>query len=123
MINIIIGLHVTVCFFLIFVVLLQRGKGADMGAVFGGSTNTILGATGAVSLLHRLTTAAAIIFMCSSLYLAWHSSQTESAVAGSKMLKTEDVKNNSEALPTDLTKDKKAPAKKDAEKKPAKKTK
>jgi preprotein translocase subunit SecG len=75
MINLVIGLHVFVCVFLILVVLLQRGKGADMGAVFGGSTNTILGASGAVSLLQKVTTASAIIFMATSLFLAWNSAK------------------------------------------------
>ena len=94
MINLIIGLHVTVCLFLIFVVLLQRGKGADMGAVFGGSTNTILGASGAVSLLQKVTTGAAIIFMCTSLYLAWSSSRKHTVFEKAKMLETkkEDMK-------------------------------
>lgn len=87
MVNIIIGLHVVVCLFLIFVVLIQRGKGADMGAVFGGSTNTILGATGAVNLLQKLTTAAAILFMCTSLFLAWNSSKKETVFDKSQMIK------------------------------------
>jgi len=63
--------HVIACVFLIIVVLLQTGKGADMGAVFGGGgSQTLFGATGAGNLLTKLTTAMAITFMITSLLLA-----------------------------------------------------
>ncbi len=65
-------LHVLVCFVLIIVVLLQRGKGAEVGAVFGGGGgNTMFGARGAGNFLTRLTTASAVIFMFTSLTLAY----------------------------------------------------
>jgi preprotein translocase subunit SecG len=65
-------LHFLVCFVLIGVVLLQRGKGADLGASLGGgSANTIFGSRGAGNFLTRITTASAIIFMCTSLSLAY----------------------------------------------------
>ena len=64
-------LHVLVCVFLIVVVLLQRGKGAEVGAMFGGGgAGTMFGARGAGNLLTRLTTISATIFMLTSLYLA-----------------------------------------------------
>ena len=63
--------HVVACFFLVVVVLLQTGKGADIGAVFGGSSQTIFGSSGAGNLLTRLTTWTAVIFMFTSLYLTW----------------------------------------------------
>jgi preprotein translocase subunit SecG len=63
-------MHVTVCLALILIVLLQRGKGADMGAAFGGSSQTVFGSAGATSFLHKITAAAAIIFMLTSLGLA-----------------------------------------------------
>ena len=66
-------LHVIACFVLIVVVLLQQGKGADVGAVFGGSSQTIFGSTGAGNLLTRLTTWTAVIFMVTSLFLTWSS--------------------------------------------------
>jgi preprotein translocase subunit SecG len=56
---------------LIFVVLLQQGKGAEMGAVFGGSSATIFGSSGAGNLLTRLTTGMAIVFMITSLSLGY----------------------------------------------------
>ncbi len=65
-------LHVLVCVFLIGVVLLQRGKGAEIGAVFGGGgSSTVFGSRGAGNFLSKLTTAAAIIFMITSLSLAY----------------------------------------------------
>ncbi len=65
-------LHVTVCIFLVAVVLLQRGKGAEIGAVFGsGASSTVFGSRGAGNLLTKLTTGSAIIFMLTSLSLSY----------------------------------------------------
>ena len=75
MATILLGIHITVCFFLIAIVLLQHGKGADMGATFGGSSNTVFGTEGPLPLLNKITTAAAIIFMLTSLLLAQISGQ------------------------------------------------
>ena len=64
-------LHIIVCLALIGIVLLQGGKGAEVGATFGaGSSQTIFGATGGQTFLGKLTTGAAIIFMLTSLALA-----------------------------------------------------
>ncbi len=68
---ILILLHISVCIALILIVLLQRGKGAGMGAAFGGSSQTVFGSSGATSFLHKVTTAAAIIFMLTSLGLSF----------------------------------------------------
>ncbi len=62
--------HVIVCFFMIFIVLIQSGKGAELGAAFGGSGQTLFGARGAATVLGKLTTGAAIVFMLTSLTLA-----------------------------------------------------
>jgi preprotein translocase subunit SecG len=72
-------IHVLACIFLVLVVLLQTGKGADMGAVFGGSSSTVFGSTGAGNFLTRLTTASAIIFMVTSLSLTYLSSRQTTA--------------------------------------------
>jgi preprotein translocase subunit SecG len=64
-------LHVLVCIGLILVVLLQTGKGAEVGAVFGGSSSTIFGSSGAGNFLTRLTTIMAIVFMATSLTLGY----------------------------------------------------
>ena len=70
--TILIVVHVTVSVALIMIVLLQTGKGADMGAAFGGgSSQTLFGSTGASTFLSKATTGAAIIFMLTSLALAY----------------------------------------------------
>ena len=68
---IIILVHISVCVALILIVLLQRGKGSDMGAAFGGSSQAIFGSRGATTFLHKITAAIAIIFMLTSLGLAF----------------------------------------------------
>ncbi len=72
MISFLYALHFIVCFVLIAVVLLQRGKGADLGASLGGGgANTIFGSRGAGNFLTKITTASAITFMCTSLSLSY----------------------------------------------------
>ena len=67
-----IVIHVVVCIALIMIVLLQTGKGADMGAAFGGGgSQTLFGSTGASTFLSKATTVAAIVFMLTSLTLAY----------------------------------------------------
>ena len=70
--------HIIVSLGLILVVLLQTGKGAEMGAVFGGSSATIFGSSGAGNFLTRLTTGMAIVFMLTSLTLGYFSGQKPS---------------------------------------------
>jgi preprotein translocase subunit SecG len=68
-------LHVFVCVVLILTVLLQTGKGADMGAVFGGGgSSSLFGSAGPGSFLTKLTTFSAIVFMLTSISLAYMSS-------------------------------------------------
>jgi preprotein translocase subunit SecG len=68
--------HLIMCFLMILIVLLQTGKGAQMGSAFGsGASQTIFGTRGAATLLSKLTTVAAILFMLTSLSLAILSSQ------------------------------------------------
>jgi preprotein translocase subunit SecG len=74
-----IVLHVIVCVALIMIVLLQTGKGADMGAAFGGgSSQSLFGSTGASTFLSKATTVAAVVFMITSLALAYVSSNRTS---------------------------------------------
>jgi preprotein translocase subunit SecG len=77
--------HVMVAVALILIVLLQAGKGAGIGAAFGGASQTVFGPRGPGSFLGKLTTAAAGIFMITSLVLAIFSSQY---VGGSVVLTT-----------------------------------
>jgi len=69
---VLVVLHIFVCIFLIAVVLLQRGKGAEIGAVFGGgASTTVFGSRGAGNFLSRMTTFAAAVFMLTSLGLSY----------------------------------------------------
>lgn len=73
---VLIAIHVIVCIALIMIVLLQTGKGADIGAAFGvGASNTLFGSTGASTFLSKATTVAAVVFMITSLSLAFISGQ------------------------------------------------
>jgi preprotein translocase subunit SecG len=74
MTNLIVALHVTACILLILIVLLQSGKGAEMGVSLGGGAGqTLFGATGPATILTKITTGVAIIFMITSLTLAYTS--------------------------------------------------
>jgi preprotein translocase subunit SecG len=73
MATIITIVHILVCLFLVVIVLLQHGKGADIGATFGGSGQSLFGTEGPVPLLNKVTTAAAIVFMLTSITLAYMS--------------------------------------------------
>jgi preprotein translocase subunit SecG len=73
-------LHVLVCLALIMIVLLQAGKGAEMGAAFGGASQTIFGSSGAMGFLSKLTTVVAVLFMITSLILTFSSTKRASSV-------------------------------------------
>ena len=80
---VIITLHIFACFFLIGVVLLQQGKGQDLASAFGGGgSQTAFGTRGSASLLSKITTASAVIFMITSLGLWILSGQQGSSVVG-----------------------------------------
>ena len=64
-------IHITVCISLICIVLLQTGKGASLGAAFGGATQTVFGASGGAGFFGKLTTSIAVIFMLTSLLLTY----------------------------------------------------
>jgi preprotein translocase subunit SecG len=71
--------HVIVCVFLILVVLLQQGRGGGMGAL-GGATAQVFGGRGAGNFMTRLTAICAVIFMATSLSLAYLSSAGDRAL-------------------------------------------
>ena len=70
MIYLLYALHIIVCLFLILVVLLQQGKGADLSVFGGGSTQTAFGARGAATLLHKLTVGSFIVFIITTMGIA-----------------------------------------------------
>jgi len=80
MATLIIIIHILASLFLIAVVLLQSGKGAEMGAAFGGSSQTLFGSRGAATFLNKLTTVAAVVFMLTSLTLTMVTTKTTSVI-------------------------------------------
>jgi len=70
MVSIVVSIHVIVCVAMCTVILLQQGKGAQVGAVFGGSSQTVFGASGAGNALTKATWALATIFFATSIFLA-----------------------------------------------------
>jgi preprotein translocase subunit SecG len=75
------SIHLFVCFFLIFVVLLQQGRGGGMGAAFGGAAaQQVFGGRGAGNLLTRATAVCATVFMLTSVSLAYISSSGDRAL-------------------------------------------
>ncbi|MGH7812760.1 MAG: preprotein translocase subunit SecG [Candidatus Binataceae bacterium] len=75
MVEIVVTVHIIVCLTLCVVVLLQQGKGAEIGAVFGGSSQTVFGSSGAGNAMTRTTWTLAAIFFATSIFLALSSAQ------------------------------------------------
>jgi preprotein translocase subunit SecG len=70
MYTVLIIIHVLICFLMIGAILLQSGKGAEIGASFGGSSQTVFGSRGPANFLSKFTVVVAAIFMVTSLSLA-----------------------------------------------------
>lgn len=84
------GLHVVLCLFLILVVLLQPGKGADFGAAMGGTSTAQTGsAAQGATLIGKLTAVVASLFMVTSMALAWFSNQGHTSVITDDALQQE----------------------------------
>jgi preprotein translocase subunit SecG len=75
MVTIVVAIHVVICLALIIVILLQQGKGAEIGAVFGGSSQTVFGASGAGNVLTKATWVMAAMFFATSIFLAYASTR------------------------------------------------
>ena len=73
-------IHVLACITLILIVLLQAGKGANMGAAFGGSSQTVFGSSGSGTFLGKMTAGVAIVFMLTSIALTYTASRKTSAL-------------------------------------------
>jgi preprotein translocase subunit SecG len=70
--SVVLSVHIVVAIGVITLVLLQHGKGADMGAAFGsGSSGSLFGSSGSANFLSRTTAALAAIFFCTSLALSY----------------------------------------------------
>lgn len=94
-------LHIMVCVVLVLVVLLQRGKGGDVGAALGGGgSNTVFGSRGAGNFLTKLTTGSAVVFMLTSLSLAYLGNQSSNPLdMGDDILEVETT-TGSDAAPS-----------------------
>jgi len=87
----IVALHVLVSVFLIFVILLQPGKGDAMSALGGGSSTSVFGGRGSVTFLAKVTEVCAAIFMITSLTLAYRSSHSDSVMRANRNIAAEDA--------------------------------
>ncbi len=79
MIYLLYTIHVLVCLFLILVVLLQQGKGADLSVFGGGATQAAFGARGAVSILHKLTVWGFVAFIATTITIGFMTSSNKSS--------------------------------------------
>jgi preprotein translocase subunit SecG len=68
--TLVIIIHLIACFLMIGAILLQSGKGAEIGAAFGGSSQTVFGSRGPANFLSKFTVVVAVVFMVTSLSLA-----------------------------------------------------
>lgn len=74
--QILLVIHLILAFFLVVMILLQQGKGADAGAAFGaGASGTVFGSRGHGTFLSRTTAVLAVLFFCTSSYLAYFAAQ------------------------------------------------
>lgn len=72
--------HITACILLTLVVLIQSGKGAEISATLGGSSQTIFGSSGGANFFTRFTSATAVVFMVTSLSLTYISGQARKSL-------------------------------------------
>ena len=73
----VVALHIVLCLFLVLIIILQPGKGGDIGSAFGGGggTSTVFGPRGPTNMLQHATTVVAVLFMGTSLTLALYSNR------------------------------------------------
>ncbi|GAB5046212.1 preprotein translocase subunit SecG [Thermodesulfovibrio sp. TK110] len=84
--TLLLSFHIILCIVMIAVVLLHRGKGAELGPAFGGgSSQTLFGPRGATTFLNKLATIVAVLFMLSSFFLTYITTKTRSVVSDVKV--------------------------------------
>src|SRR5512144_842748 len=82
--NVIVALQILAALVMIGLVLIQHGKGADMGASFGsGASGSLFGATGSANFLSRSTAVCALVFFVATLFLAYSANDRPKATTGS----------------------------------------
>ncbi len=100
MIFVLYTVHVAVSLFLVLVVLLQQGKGADLSVFGGGASQAAFGARGAATLLHKLTVACFVLFIMTTLTIGfWQKRDTSSVMSGVDSVMEEVVPAAPEAAP------------------------
>ncbi|MBF0228034.1 MAG: preprotein translocase subunit SecG [Desulfamplus sp.] len=105
MATIILFIHIVSCILLILIVLLQTGKGSDMGASFGSASGqSLFGGAGPATALSKITTVVAVVFMLTSLTMAYTSGhkssqtimpETKAAVEAKKDVQSTDANKTS----------------------------
>jgi len=82
--NLVLALQILTALVMIGLVLIQHGKGADMGASFGsGASGSLFGATGSANFLSRSTAVCAFVFFVATLFLAYSANDRPKATTGS----------------------------------------
>lgn len=101
MLGIVLAVHVMVALAIVVLVLLQHGKGADMGAAFGsGSAGSLFGAAGAANFLSRATAVCATVFFITCLVLTYiHTPKQGSNVMGGGVMQNMPAKSADPAKP------------------------
>jgi preprotein translocase subunit SecG len=99
--TLILIIHIIVCIALILMVLVQSGKGADIGAVFGGGgSQTVFGSAGATPFLSKVIIGASIVFMVTSIALTYISGKKGSSITeGSIMNEQTTAPSSTPAIP------------------------
>ena len=103
MYTIAVSIHLVVCFLMIASILLQAGKGAEIGASFGGSSQTVFGSRGPGTFLSKVTVGTAIVFMLSSLSLDVLSREANTASAGIDLHPTTHTESSTSSPTKDTT--------------------
>jgi preprotein translocase subunit SecG len=79
--TLVVVIHVILCLFIVALVLLQAGKGADIGSAFGGGgSQAVFGSMGTPTLLGKLTAAVAVGFVATSFWLATHGGRRSASI-------------------------------------------
>jgi preprotein translocase subunit SecG len=75
-----VTLHIFLCVVLILVIILQPGKGGDLASTFGGgAASALFGPQGPTNLLQQVTSVVAMLFLVTSITLAWYSDRSKMA--------------------------------------------
>jgi preprotein translocase subunit SecG len=103
MFTLLLVIHILASFTMVGVILLQSGKGAEMGAAFGGSSQTLFGSRGATTFLSKVTVVAAAVFMLTALSLAVLSKERSVASSLQELQQSNETPVQAEPVPTPST--------------------